>query len=140
MDLTLCTQFRYLSHHSSLGGGARRARGNTYNSVVCEESIRRSDVSILVYCGVGARGSSSVPPHLNGRPSTGARAFNRPSGPDANSCAGCHSALYGIAGGGGDFVTNVFVLGQRFDFATLDASDNLPTRGGKDEKGVALNA
>jgi hypothetical protein len=73
-------------------------------------------------------------------PLTGARSFNRLSGPDANSCAGCHNAPYGIAGGGGDFVTNVFVLGQRFDFATLDASDNIPTRGGKDEKGVALNA
>jgi Di-haem oxidoreductase, putative peroxidase len=69
------------------------------------------------------------------RPLTGARAFNRVSGPDANSCAGCHNAPYGISGGGGDFVTNVFVLGQRFDSATLDPSDKLPTRGTVDEAG-----
>ena len=67
-----------------------------------------------------------------------ARAFNRLSGPDANSCAGCHNAPYGISGGGGDFVTNVFVLGQRFDFATFDPEDDVPTRGSKDEAGVPL--
>lgn len=70
------------------------------------------------------------------RPLTGARAFNRVSAPDANSCAGCHNAPYGIAGGGGDFVTNVFVLGQRFDSATFDPSDTLPTRGTVDETGA----
>ncbi len=70
-------------------------------------------------------------------PLTGSRAFNRISAPDANSCAGCHNAPYGISGGGGDFVTNVFVLGQRFDFATFDPSDKLPTRGGADEDGSA---
>src|SRR5438094_5568796 len=36
-------------------------------------------------------------------PLAGSRAFNRISGPDANSCAGCHNAPYGIAGGGADF-------------------------------------
>src|SRR5262245_17128617 len=41
------------------------------------------------------------------------RNFNRNSGPDANSCAGCHSSPFGIAGGSGDIVANVFVLGQR---------------------------
>src|SRR5262249_15170565 len=56
-------------------------------------------------------------------PLTGNRAFNRVSAPDANSCAGCHNAPYGIVGGGGDFVTNVFVLGHRFDFATFDPND-----------------
>ena len=55
--------------------------------------------------------------------------FNRISGPDANSCAGCHNPPYGIAGGGGDFVTNVFVLGQRFDFVTFD-----PQRHGADAR------
>ena len=69
------------------------------------------------------------------RPLTGNRSFNRISGPDANSCAGCHNAPYGISGGGGDFVTNVFVLGQRFDSATFDPSDKLPTRGTVDEAG-----
>lgn len=63
------------------------------------------------------------------------RAFNRLSGPDANSCAGCHNAPFGIPGGGGDIVGNVFVLGQRFDFATFDRSDTVPTRGAVDENG-----
>lgn len=63
------------------------------------------------------------------RPLTGERAFNRISGPDANSCAGCHNSPYGISGGGGDIVANVFVLAQRFDFASFDAKDTEPTRG-----------
>src|SRR5260221_2481327 len=49
------------------------------------------------------------------------RNFNRISGPDSNSCAGCHNLPFG-AGGGGDIVANVFVLGQRFDFATFDGN------------------
>src|SRR5438105_4037670 len=57
------------------------------------------------------------------------RNFNRVSGPDANSCAGCHNLPYGLPGGGGDIVANVFVLGQRFDFATFDGNDAMPTRG-----------
>jgi cytochrome c peroxidase len=73
------------------------------------------------------------------RPLTGVRAFNRISAPDANSCAGCHNAPYGITGGGGDFVTNVFVLGQRFDAVTFDPSDTLPTRGTVDETGQAAS-
>lgn len=63
------------------------------------------------------------------------RAFNRISANDANSCAGCHNAPFGIAGGGGDFVTGVFVLGQRFDFATFDHGDPMPTRGTIQENG-----
>jgi cytochrome c peroxidase len=73
------------------------------------------------------------------RPLTGTRAFNRISAPDANSCAGCHNAPYGISGGGGDFVTNVFVLGQRFDSVSFDSSDKLPTRGVVDELGQATS-
>ena len=69
------------------------------------------------------------------RPLNGARAFNRVSGPDANSCAGCHNAPYGISGGNGEFVTNVSLLGQRFDFITFDPADRLPTRGTVDETG-----
>jgi len=65
--------------------------------------------------------------------------FNRVSGPDSNSCAGCHNAPFGIPGGGGDIVGNVFVLGQRFDFATMDGNDALDgvilTRGALDERG-----
>ncbi|CAD5372851.1 putative Di-haem oxidoreductase, peroxidase [Rubrivivax sp. A210] len=68
-------------------------------------------------------------------PLTGSRGFNRISGPDANSCAGCHNQPGGLVGGSGDFVTNVFVLGQRFDFATFDQKDRLPTRGAVDEAG-----
>jgi hypothetical protein len=67
------------------------------------------------------------------QPLTGERGFNRLSAPDANSCYGCHSQPYGIAGGSGEFVANVFVLGQRFDFLTFDQSDKLPTRGSVDE-------
>src|SRR6185437_6264280 len=55
---------------------------------------------------------------------------NRISGPESNSCAGCHNQP--IAGGAGDLV---FVLGQRFDFATFDANDIVPTRGAVDELG-----
>src|SRR5262245_57476271 len=63
------------------------------------------------------------------------RNFNRVSAPDANSCAGCHNLPFGIAGGGGDIVANVFVLGQRFDFATFDSGDTMPTRGEMNEAG-----
>ena len=68
-------------------------------------------------------------------PLRGGRSFNRVSGPDANSCMGCHSQPYGIAGGSGDFVANVFVQGQRFDFATFERADLVPTRGAVDERG-----
>lgn len=67
------------------------------------------------------------------------RNFNRLSAPDANSCAGCHNKPFGIAGGGGDFVTNVFVQAQRFDFTTFDPLDGVPTRGALDERGLATN-
>jgi cytochrome c peroxidase len=68
------------------------------------------------------------------------RNFNRVSAPDANSCAGCHNAPFGIPGGGGDIVTNVFVLGQRFDFVSFDGSDSVPTRGSVDESGKHATA
>jgi hypothetical protein len=72
-------------------------------------------------------------------PLAGKRGFNRISAPDANSCFGCHNAPFGKSGGGGDFVTNVFVLGQRMDFVTFDASDKMPTRGGLDEEGRPIS-
>jgi len=62
------------------------------------------------------------------------RNFNRVSGPDTNSCSGCHNKP--DTGGGGDIVANVFVLGQRFDFVTFDPADNVPLRGTLDERGV----
>ena len=40
-------------------------------------------------------------------------AFTRMSGPDANSCEGCH--FQPRSGGAGDFATNVFVLAQERD-------------------------
>jgi hypothetical protein len=61
----------------------------------------------------------------------------RLSAPDANSCAGCHNLPFGIPGGGGDIVANVFVLGQRFDFVTFDREDMTPTRGEMNEAGVS---
>lgn len=66
-------------------------------------------------------------------PLTFPRNFNRVSGPDSNSCSGCHNEPF--AGGGGDRVTEVFVLGQRFDFATFDHSDGIVTRGSTMENG-----
>ena len=62
------------------------------------------------------------------------RNFNRVGGPDANSCAGCHNAPFGIPGGSGDVVANVFVLAQRFDHPDF-ADDPMATRGGRDETG-----
>jgi Di-haem oxidoreductase, putative peroxidase len=61
------------------------------------------------------------------------RNFNRISGPDSNSCSGCHNEPF--VGGGGDRVTSVFVLGQRFDFATFDHTDPILTKGALDERG-----
>jgi cytochrome c peroxidase len=63
------------------------------------------------------------------------RNFNRVSAPDSNACSGCHNKPFGLSGGGGDVVANVFVLGQRFDFLTFDPSDTTPTRGAVDESG-----
>ena len=67
------------------------------------------------------------------QPLKGSRGFNRISGPDANSCQGCHSAPFGITGGSGDVVTNAFELAERFDFVTFDRTDSRITRGTVDE-------
>ena len=61
------------------------------------------------------------------------RNFNRLSGPDANSCSGCHNTPF--VGAGGDRVSEVFVLGQRFDFLDFDHADARPTTGAVDELG-----
>ena len=47
-------------------------------------------------------------------------AFTRTSGPDSNSCAGCHNDP--ITGGSGDFVANVFVS-EGFESAEFDNTD-----------------
>jgi cytochrome c peroxidase len=53
----------------------------------------------------------------NGVPrAAGQPAFIRTSGPDSNSCLGCHNQPR--SGGGGDFVANVFVLAQTLDPVT----------------------
>ena len=70
------------------------------------------------------------------RPLVFPRNFNRISGPDTNSCSGCHNKPF--IGGGGDIVSNVFVLGQRFDFITFNASDSVLTGGALDERGLPV--
>jgi hypothetical protein len=47
-------------------------------------------------------------------------AFTRTSGPDSNSCSGCHNDP--IVGGSGDFVTDVFVS-EGFESAQFDSVD-----------------
>jgi hypothetical protein len=64
------------------------------------------------------------------------RNFDRISSPDANACSGCHNAP--TPGAGGDRVTEVFVLAQRFDHLTFDHSDGIPTRGAVDEFGRSV--
>ena len=61
------------------------------------------------------------------------RNFDRISSPDANACSGCHNIP--SPGGGGDRVTEVFVLAQRFDHLTFDPHDGITTRGAVDESG-----
>ncbi len=61
------------------------------------------------------------------------RNFDRLSSPEANACSGCHNAP--VSGAGGDRVTEVFVLAQRFDHLTFDHSDGITTRGAVDESG-----
>jgi hypothetical protein len=61
--------------------------------------------------------------------------FNRVSAMDSNGCAGCHNAPFGVPGGGGDFVTGVFVAAQRFDAASFDPHDAIPRGGAFDELG-----
>ena len=72
-------------------------------------------------------------------PLTGSRAFNRISGPDANSCQGCHNAPHGITGGGGDFVTSRFDMADRFDFVTFDRRDTKVRRGAVAESHEAVS-
>ncbi|HET8923193.1 MAG TPA: di-heme oxidoredictase family protein [Candidatus Acidoferrum sp.] len=61
------------------------------------------------------------------------RNFDRLSSPEANACSGCHNAP--VSGAGGDRVTEVFVLAQRFDRLTFDHSEGITTRGAVDESG-----
>ncbi len=69
----------------------------------------------------------------------GERAFNRISGPAAMSCVACHRHPAGMAGGGGDFVSNVFEGAERFDFVTFDRQDEQVTGGAFDESGAPVS-
>jgi len=64
------------------------------------------------------------------------RNANRISAPDSGGCNSCHNRPF--SGGGGDFVTNAFVPAQRFDFATFDQNDLVPTRGAVNEAGMPV--
>ncbi len=64
--------------------------------------------------------------------------FNRISGPDANSCAGCHHQPFGIAGGSGDVATNVFVQAQRFDRVDFALDNPTATVSSVEEAGRAV--
>jgi len=105
------------------------------------ELIRRGEAAFsamfTVQEGGGRPLSKGTGPDVSDptRPLTFPNNFNRVSAMDANSCAGCHNAPFGIPGGGGDFTTGVFVAGQRFDFATFDHDDFATTRGAMDESG-----
>jgi len=80
--------------------------------------------------GVCRPAQNGVFPPLPRAPRTGADNFNRISGPDSDSCSGCHKKPR--SGGGGDNVANVFVLGQRFSFfsdPTQPDENGLPAPG-----------
>lgn len=64
------------------------------------------------------------------------RNANRISAPDSGGCNSCHNRPF--TGGGGDFVANAFVPAQRFDFATFDHNDTIPTKGALNEAGVPV--
>lgn len=86
--------------------------------------------------GAGRPGStgSGLPTR---RPLVGARAFLRTSGPDANSCAGCHHQP--TPGGGGEFVSNVFVGAQEREPVLLSVSQEFSAeRGTTEMHGAAL--
>jgi len=68
------------------------------------ENLFRARFNILDGVGRPAATGDSKPTL---RPPGSAPLFHRISGPDANSCAGCHNQP--VVGGSGDFATNVFV-------------------------------
>lgn len=65
------------------------------------------------------------------RPLVNARPFLRTSGPDANSCAGCHHQP--TIGGSGEFVSNVFVGAQEREPVLLSVSHEFSAERGTTE-------
>ncbi len=131
--------------------GKKIGRENAVSVHLTEEDLTRRDIFELIRHGRTLFNANWTDQDGGGRPLmkgtsrglsdpskplSGMRAFNRVSAPDANSCLGCHNLPY--AGGGGDFATNVFVLGQRFDFFTSDG-DKRPTVSSSDEQGRPVN-
>lgn len=98
------------------------------------EKLFRANFTIQEGAGRPSTKGSGSPISDSSDPLVFPRNFNRLSGPDSNSCAGCHNEPF--VGGGGDRATEVFVLGQRFDFLTFDHSDPMATKGSLDERGV----
>jgi Di-haem oxidoreductase, putative peroxidase len=116
-----------------LGGSSVSAqRQGIGEGPVIEEHVSQADIEAgtLTFDHIVAKGQELFTAKFNifdgqGRPAaTGngtptkrlpgnAPEFIRTSAPDANSCAGCHNDPR--AGGGGDFVVNVFVLAQVLD-------------------------
>jgi hypothetical protein len=66
--------------------------------------------------------------------------FNRVSGRDSNSCAGCHSKPFGFSGGGGAFNDGVFVGAERLDYVTFDHSNPQLGVASVDEEGKFVTA
>lgn len=64
--------------------------------------------------GRGRPTQTGVVPPLFRSPRTGVEGFNRVSGPDADSCAGCHNRPR--MGGAGDNAANVFTQAERFAY------------------------
>ena len=106
------------------------------------ELIRRGEASFRAEWtpqqggGRPLRKGTGAPLSDPGDPLVFPRNFNRISAMDANACSGCHNAPFGMAGGGGDFVTGVFVAAQRFDFANFSHLDLTTTKGALTESGA----
>lgn len=89
--------------------------------------------------GQGRPSQNGVFPAANRTARVAPENFNRISGPDSDSCSGCHNKPR--SGGGGDTVANVFVLAQRFSFFDNPFEDDenglpapLTLRGAADER------
>lgn len=121
----------------------QRLEDGEEHTIGLHELIRRGEAAFVAEWTPGEGGGrpfskgSGGPLADGGSPLHFPRNFNRVSAMDANSCAGCHNAPFGMAGGGGDFVTGVFVAAQRFDFATFDQADFTTIKGALDESGGA---